>query len=488
MSLAQITESSRMQASEEIRRFSWRFPLLLVCLLATLTWQVVMRVNAPAADTPLSLFLALYVGSFLPYGLACALIFCTPAPRGRQRWLELCAILLSGLLMRALFLPLEPNLSRDSWRYLWDARVTLLGYSPYVYAPFDPHFAHIRDFIFANSRFRTAPSIYPPVAQGIYLLSYLLAPSNLPFLKGIFVLMDLVSCGGIAYLLARRGGDWSRCILYAWCPLPIIEFALQGHVDASTVMFCVLAVVCAQGNWRGSRVATGLFIALATLTKIYPILLLLVLMRRRDWAMLLTCVLTIFLAYVPYLILGHGQVLGFFSTYASEQQPNAGPVYLILAKLQTLIPNLLAAKLLFYASELVVMGGVALGVLWMRWRKRISVEASVLVLYGAVFAASSHIFPWYVPTLLPWITLLFPIAWRPERRTLSIGLAALAACYFTCATLGSYFAHTTPDWNLYYLLAYLLPLFLLACAVVLARWRHRRISGKGILAATPLHK
>lgn len=474
MSLAQIAESPRVQASEEVRRFRWRFPLLLMCLLATLAWQVLMRVNAPAADTPLALFLALYVGSFLPYGLACVLIFCTPAPRGRQRWLELGIILLSGLLMRVLFLPLEPNLSRDSWRYLWDARVTLLGYSPYVYTPFDPPFAHIRDFIFANSRFRTVPSIYPPVAQGIYLLSYLLAPSNLSFLKGIFVLMDLVSCGGIAYLLARRGGDWSRCILYAWCPLPIIEFALQGHVDASTVMFCVLAVICAQGSWRGSRVATGFLIALATLTKIYPILLLLVLMRRRDWALLLTCIATIILAYVPYLILGHGQVLGFFSTYASEQQPNAGPVYFILGRLQVLTPNPLVAKLFFYSGELVVMGGVALGVLWMRWRKVISVETSVLVLYGGVFAVSSHIFPWYVPTLLPWIALLFPTTLLLKRGILSTGVAVLAAWYFVCATLGSYFAHTAADWNFYYILTYLLPLLLLACDTFLM-CRQRRI-------------
>jgi len=89
--------------------------------------------------------------------------------------------------MRVMLLPLPRVLSHDSWRYVWDARVILHGYSPYVYAPENPVLLPLRDKLIYNEiRFRDVPTIYPPGAQVIYVLSYLLAPSNLFFLKGIF--------------------------------------------------------------------------------------------------------------------------------------------------------------------------------------------------------------------------------------------------------------------------------------------------------------
>src|ERR1019366_1082427 len=212
---------------------------------------------------------------------------------GRLRWVELGMLLVGALALRAIVLPVPPNLSHDSWRYLWDARVTLHGFSPYVTGPANSLYLPLRDFLYNDIRFRDVPTIYPPGAQGIFLLSYLMAPSNLVVLKGIFIGFEMVTCGALAFLLWRKGLDMSRCIIYAWCPLPIIEFAIQGHLDATTVTFTVLAMVCAGSQWRGSRVVTGFLIALAALTKVYPILFLLVVVRRRDWALLVTCFATI---------------------------------------------------------------------------------------------------------------------------------------------------------------------------------------------------
>src|SRR5436305_12793855 len=139
----------------------------------------------------------------------------------------------------------------------------------------------------------------------------------------------MLTCGVLALLLVRKGLDPRRIVIYAWCPLPIVEFALQGHVDVITLTFTVLSVLSATSTKRGSRVLTGFFIGMATLTKIYPILLLVAIMRRRDWALLATCLATITLGYVPYLILGHGQVLGYFFSYSAEQGGNAGVVQLV---------------------------------------------------------------------------------------------------------------------------------------------------------------
>ncbi|HJT57801.1 MAG TPA: glycosyltransferase 87 family protein, partial [Ktedonobacteraceae bacterium] len=253
----------------------WRLLVLCGLFLLSVIISILLIGAKPRNDYDIQPFLHVEILSFLPYLAACAFVLLTKPAIGRWRWIEIGAILLGALLLRVILLPLPPGLSHDSWRYLWDARVTLHGFSPYVYAPFDKALIPLRDSVLLpNSRFRTAPTIYPPGAQGVFLLSYLLAGSNLYFLKSIFLVFDMVTCIALIILLGRKGLDQRRVILYAWCPLPIIEFAIEGHVDVITLTFTILAVLAASNTSMRGRLLTGFLIGLATLTKIYPILLL----------------------------------------------------------------------------------------------------------------------------------------------------------------------------------------------------------------------
>ncbi|HTK06572.1 MAG TPA: glycosyltransferase family 87 protein [Ktedonobacteraceae bacterium] len=452
----------------------WRLALLCVLLAISLGMVVVLAITEPSDSQPLGPFVGLWLACFLPYIAACLLVLGTREQTGRTRWIELAVIMGGTLLLSILFLGKDPNLSRDSWRYLWDARVTLHGYSPYVYGPGDPKLLSLRDFLYDNSRFRNVPTLYPPFAEFVYLLSYLVAPANLAVLKSIFVGCDLLICGLLILALQKKGLDPARCILYAWCPLPIIEFALQGHVDVVAVLLTVGAILSAQSQKRGARALTGLCIALATLVKIYPILLLLVVWRRRDWVLLLTCFGTIILAYIPYIILGHGQVLGFFGTYAGESSGNGGPVSLTARWLWLHVGlNGRLAGLFVYGVDALFMGSVALLVFVLRQREQMGMEVSTLILVGAIFAISPHIFPWYTTALLVWIALV----WRPLRtksgRLDAGGLASVLAWYFPCATIGSYFLlGPHPNWTWYYVLVYGLTCVGLGVAIFL--WRKQR--------------
>jgi Glycosyltransferase family 87 len=465
MSLVQEIRSSAERSTPTTSGRPWmRCLLLAALLLCSLVCTIVLRVVAPPADGPTSPFLQVWMLGFIPYVGATLLVLLTRTAGGRWQWGELGIILLGALLMRAILLLVPPDLSHDSWRYLWDARVTLHGYSPYVYAPGNTQLVFLRDFIYDNSRFRNVPTIYPPGAQAIFLLSYLLAPSNLFFFKGILITFEIVTCIALALLLKRNGQDPARIILYAWCPLPIVEFALQGHLDAITIMFTVLTLLCNTASWRGARVLTGFLLALATLTKIYPLVLLVVVLRRRDWALLTTCFVTIVLAYVPYLLLGHGQVFGFFATYASETTPNAGVVQLCVTWVgQQLGLAKIVTTLITYALDLALVGGTGLLVLVLRWRGRISVEMGALALIGSVFAASSHIFPWYTPVVLPLVAMILGPLWTRTHGLNVDACAALLAAYLSVMSILGYFFQR--DWSLYYLIVYdvvLLGLLLLA--------------------------
>jgi len=383
-------------------------------------------------------------------------------------------ILFGALLFRMMLLPQAPNLSRDSWRYLWDARVILHGYSPYIYAPNNPIFKSLQDaLIYGNSRFRTVPTVYPPVAEGVYVLSYLIAPSNLYFLKFLFVLMDFATSCIIAVVLVRRGLDPRRTILYAWCPLPIVEYAINGHVDALTVVLIALVLLVATSSHverRSMRILLGFLIALATLTKFYPLLLLIPVVRRRDFALLTTCFATILISYIPFLILGHGKVLGFFSIYAGEQGLNEGVVPLFI---QWVVSDHLhmsgSTTLLVQRGVDVLLAVPIIALVFMqRLREHMSIEVAGLVLTGLVYSVSPHIFPWYTPALLIFIPFLIHPLWtRCEQGGIRMngeGIAVAATWYFVCASISGYFFRNTLDWTQYYIFVYWVVVLVLAIA------------------------
>ena len=115
------------------KRQWWRFVALCVCLCLSIGWSVVLAISTPPPTSryePIASFVFLWLPAYVPYLAASILVLVTPPPAKRWRWLELGLIVLGALTLRAIFLPVLPNLSRDSWRYLWDARVTLQGYSP----------------------------------------------------------------------------------------------------------------------------------------------------------------------------------------------------------------------------------------------------------------------------------------------------------------------------------------------------------------------
>jgi hypothetical protein len=479
MSILELTTSvwKDLVSSRPIDK--WRFPTLCALLLLALGYNIFLALMAPPSDTPqVALFVWLWLISFVPYLVASILILATRGPVGRKRWLELVLILAGALVLRGQLMFIPPILSRDSWRYLWDARVTLHGYSPYAYAPGSPILEHLRNVLYTNSRFRNVPTIYPPGAQAFYLLSYLLSPDNLVFLKGIFIICEMVTIAGLAWLLAKRGLDPARCIIYAWCPLPIVEFAIQGHLDALVVMFMVLTLVCAQSQRRGARVLTGFLLAMATLTKLYPILMLAVVWRRRDWAMLSTCLVTIVLAYVPYLILGHGQIFGFFASYASEQgATNAGSVTMLL---HWLSGQLQLPLFVTYLVDVVLIGGGMILVWFLRRRERISIEVSMLVLIGLFLLISTHIFPWYTTALLPWVALLIGSPWSSRFGWHGREIAGIIVWYFICLSIMSYLSQFFNSWDWYYWLVYDVTLVGLAFAfvVILLHGRNGREKNK----------
>jgi len=488
MSKLQVHEAILLTDTRVAMKRPW-WRILTLCSLFSLSVLIYILLihTSPQNDDPIAPFLHVWMISFLPYFAACAFVLATKPLAGKWRWIEVGIIVLGAFILRIMLLPLPPGLSPDSWRYLWDARVTLHGFSPYVYAPWSRELAALQHtFLYTNSRFRNVPTIYPPGAQIVYLISYVLAPENLYFLKGLFVIFDMVTCVALIVLLGRKGLDQRRVILYAWCPLPIIEFAIQGHVDVITLTFTILAILAASNHSVRGYMLTGFLIGVATLTKIYPILLLVVILpdgndkdtpvmqrlRYHYLPLLGSCFVTIIIGYLPYLILGHGQAFGFFAAYASEQGQNAGVTQQIVHWFSNRLSLPLAKTIILeHLVDVFVIGTASVIVFVLRWRNRISIEAGTLILFGVILSISSHVFPWYTTILLLWVPVLLAPFWS-HRGPVGQGLAIIAVWYFTTTVLLSYLfnpAHGAPnDWTLYYRLVYW-PVIVALCVAALIR-------------------
>ena len=98
---------------------------------------------------------------------------------GRVTKVAFAVILAVAMLCRVLLVLGPLTFSTDVYRYIWDGRVQGLGINPYQYIPADPALARLRDTaIYPRINRRDyAHTIYPPLAEGIFLLVARISPS-----------------------------------------------------------------------------------------------------------------------------------------------------------------------------------------------------------------------------------------------------------------------------------------------------------------------
>ena len=162
------------------------------------------------------------------------------APTIERQW-SAAFILLVAAVLRCLFLWRAPELSDDIYRYLFDGLMLVNGRSPYAMAPVDavnamPTLAALA----GNVNHPELPTIYPPAAQLVFAVGAVIG--NVVGMKLVLVLADLAGCALILVLLDRLNLPRNNAVIYAWHPLPVMEVAASGHIDAAAVALTFLAL------------------------------------------------------------------------------------------------------------------------------------------------------------------------------------------------------------------------------------------------------
>ena len=359
---------------------------LIALSIAGLWAQEARRIDAFVACVLLEG--GLYVGALI-------LIRRTAPPRA------FALILIAAVVVRIIAAASPVFLSTDIFRYVWDGRVQAAGINPYRYVPNDPALTALRDTaIWPNiNRATKAHTIYPPVAQWIYLAAQL-GGSNRFAMKTVMLLLETIGIFALYRVVRACGQPRERLLAYVWHPLPIWEIAGSGHIDAALVAFISLALWA----WTAGRQSlVGVALAAATLVKFFPLILAPGLWGRaswwrRDFRLPLVMATLIPLAYVPYLGIGLG-VFGYLPGYAREEQLGSGSGLWLLDAVHRLMP--LSSGSYFAA------GGVLIVCLAIR-----CFASEPTKLFGRIrdlaiaftFFVSPH-YAWYFVWLIPLLTV-----------------------------------------------------------------------------------
>ncbi len=210
-----------------------------------------------------------------------------------------------------------PLFEDDHYRYLWDGYRFVVSGSPYGAAPAeffaDENVPAPMCRILDGVNYPDIPTIYAPVLQYFFGLSYLIAPGALWPLKTLLILANLTL---IALLL--RSASPRMVLLYAWNPLVFKEVAMTAHPDA-LVALPLLMVWHYRGT--GGMWLKGWLFGLTLAVKIVaaPAMAWL-LWRGRHWAIVVAG-LSLLATYLPFA--GSANDLQGLATFAQGWRFNA---------------------------------------------------------------------------------------------------------------------------------------------------------------------
>ena len=196
---------------------------------------------------------------------------------GGQPKISLRFVICTAILFRLTAWPLYPALSDDAYRYRWEGKLQAAGGDPYQTRPIDARWTEIRDETFPRVGSKDFKSIYGPLVELSERLTYHLLNK---FTKNPFVqvcwfklpgaLFDLGILWALVLLLRQHSLPSTLVLIYAWSPLPVMEFWATGHNDSIDIFFILLALLmAARRRWIW---AFG-WLSLAVAAKIWPILL-----------------------------------------------------------------------------------------------------------------------------------------------------------------------------------------------------------------------
>ena len=227
-----------------------------------------------------------------------------PNPR-RVYWSAVAAV--------AVVVNITPVGSSDPASLAAYGRIAALGQDPYTFLPYQlPGGVHNPYVALVDPRWRSAPSVYGPVATWTHLVAALVGGSR-PWLT-IWVLMIMTGAAYLAagYLLLRSAADPVRAgLIWAANPLLIYLLVMGAQLDAFLALAGIAAIVISRrGTTIWHDLAVGAVIGVAGAIKANAVFIGLgiavPLIRERSWARVLRTAIAAGVATVGLYYFSYG--------------------------------------------------------------------------------------------------------------------------------------------------------------------------------------
>lgn len=333
-------------------------------------------------------------------------------------------ILVIGLVFRLLFFGHSPQLSPDSYRYLWDGAIQLLNINPFIFSPqtiYTPQLFPTAPYLYEQmgNLHQSYPSIYPPISQFLFKwVSYWGGTAVAHQLVGLRLHYILFELGVFVVGLQLLKKLQQPTISIGWYylnPLVIIELTGNLHNEGVLLFFWglgLLTVLHKKDVWA------GVFLGLAIGTKIVPFielpLLFVYLGKRRFLRLLLGLLPTLVVCWIPFwettLLVNYWNT---FSLWFNRFEFNASAYYVV----RWLGWQVVGYNIIGWWSVLfpLLFGS---GVLWYCVTAKKTLQKNLilplLLVLTAYFFGATTVHPWYLISILFFgslTTYRFPVVW-----------------------------------------------------------------------------
>jgi alpha-1,6-mannosyltransferase len=358
------------------RLFATTFALLTAAVALAAVFHRIVHYQPIAEHVPEFTALMLLAGALYLIAVWIVLRYhCGPA--------ALLIILGAAVVFRLFFLPLSPTLSEDVFRYQWEGRIERAHINPYAVYPAMPELTWAQDPDHPIKTGRTTSSLYPPFSEVAFSWVHSVAGY-----KRLFTALDLATAGLLLIVLAAADRPLQNVLIYAWNPAVLIAFSLSGHNDSLAILTLLAAVLFLI---IGRRHALSIvFLALAFLSKLFPVLLLPVFLKRTRWSYAGVFASVVLLGYLPF-VGARGHLFQGLSNFAAKWEGNDSLFRLFLSAGNSLRQAQLVAGILLILLIVYTM------------KARLDIFRRGLVILSGLLFLSSNAFPWYFAWIVPFL-------------------------------------------------------------------------------------
>lgn len=315
--------------------------------------------------------------------------------------------LLLALAARVVSLFFAPLLSDDYFRFIWDGMVMHEGIHPMAYTPSylmqHPEIASVPESLFSQLNSQNFYSVYPPVAQWIFRLSFEINGMHIAghviFYKLLLMATDILITLFLYLLLLSRNQPTKGVLWYALNPLILLEFTGNLHMDGLMIAGLLGAVYLSN---KKNMLWSSILMAFSVLSKMLTLILIPFMPIRLYWKkMIVFSVLSFALSMLLFYI-SFGSHTGWMESvrlWFIAFEFNAS-VYYLVRELGYWITGYNTIEKTGPVLALITLCGISVYWILYIWKQRPEWSTAMLFVLTFYFFMATTVHPWYLASLL----------------------------------------------------------------------------------------